>query len=217
MAAKIDLTGMNFERWTVSGESHQKGSMVYWDCICTCGTKRKVYGADLKRGMSKSCGCLTKEVAAAQKETHGLSTHKAYKSWIEMKSRCLNPRNTGFKDYGGRGITICAEWETFECFWQDMGDTWQEGLSIDRIETNGNYEPSNCKWSTPKEQGNNRRTNVMVTLPDGRRMTVTQAADEHGVDRRAVYSRIRYGWPQSEWFKPVRPHKPRSPNKPKVK
>lgn len=217
MLARIDLTGKVFGRWTVDGESHKKKSMVYWHCTCDCGSKRVVFGADLKRGMSKSCGCLARELLSAKSSTHGLSEHKAYRSWIEMKSRCLNPENTGFKDYGGRGIIICPEWDTFEGFWRDMGDTWQEGLSIDRMDTNGNYEPSNCKWSTPKEQGNNRRTNVMVTLSDGRCMTLTQAAEEHGVDRRAVYARIRYGWPQSEWFRPARLHAPRSPNKPKVK
>lgn len=217
MAAKIDLTGMMFNRWTVLSEAHQVRSMVYWNCICECGVEKPVFGGDLKRGMSKSCGCLMRELLAKRVETHGLVGHKAYRSWIEMKSRCYNPKKTGFKDYGGRGIKVCDEWQTFEGFWQDMGDTWQAGLSIDRIETNGNYEPSNCKWSTAKEQGNNRRTNVMVMLPDGRSMTLTQAAEEYGVPRNTVYARIRYGWPQSEWFKQAAPHAPRSPNKPKVK
>lgn len=203
MVARIDLSGKVFGRWTVHSESHQKGTMVYWHCACECGVKRAVLGADLKRGMSKSCGCLMREMSAEAKTTHKLSSHKAYRSWIEMKSRCLNPDKEGFKDYGGRGITICPLWDTFEGFWQDMGDTWQEGLSIDRIDTDGNYDSGNCKWSTPKEQANNRRSNFLVTLDSGETMTLTQAAERHGLTAATVSSRVRYGWPKSEWFRPA--------------
>lgn len=204
MAARIDLTGKTFGRWSVIRESHQVKSMIYWLCRCECGTEKTVFGADLKRGMSNSCGCLMRELAASRCQSHGMHSHKAYRSWIELKARCYNEKKEGFKDYGGRGIKVCPSWHDFEGFWRDMGDTWQEGLSIDRIDTNGNYEKDNCKWSTPKEQGNNRRTNVMVKGPCGSRMTVTQASDAYGIDRRAVYARIRYGWPEEDWFKETR-------------
>lgn len=205
MGKIIDLTGKKFGRWEVKGISHQKKSMVYWLCVCECGTERAVFGGDLKRSSSVSCGCFMREATIARFTSHDMARHPAYASWKHMKSRCMSPSNDGYKDYGGRGVSVCQEWIAFEGFWKDMGDTWREGLSIDRYpDVNGNYEPGNCRWATPKEQGNNRRTNVMVKGPNGEPMTVTQASEAYGIDRRAVYSRIRYGWPESDWFLPTR-------------
>ena len=204
MGKVIDLTGKKFNRWYVKGLSHQKGKMLYWSCVCECGTERAVFGGDLKRGGSKSCGCYGIEERTARATSHGMAFHPAYGSWKKMKSRCSDPNNDGYKDYGGRGITVCDYWMSFKGFWEDMGPTWKEGLSIDRIDVNGNYEPGNCRWATPKEQGNNRRTNHIVTGPNGVKMTVTEAAEAYGINRNAVYARIRYGWPESEWFKPAR-------------
>lgn len=206
MSRIIDLVGKAFERWLVLSQATDKAPIM-WNCRCACGTERPVAGGDLKRGLSKSCGCLMRELAADRWSSHGLSRHPANNTWRKMKHRCTNPANDGYALYGGRGISVCEEWSSFEGFWADMGSTWKPGLSIDRIDTDGNYEPSNCKWSTPMEQANNRRTNNLVTLPDGRTMTITEAAREHGLKPVSVMARIRYGWPESEWFIQARPTK----------
>jgi hypothetical protein len=203
MAKVIDLTGKKFGRWFVEGLSHQKGKMLYWSCVCECGVKRAVFGADLKRGGSLSCGCLHREQTSARTTKHDMSFHPAYRAWIQMRSRCLNEKNTGFKDYGGRGIKVHAAWLEFDNFWRDMGPTWAEGLSLDRIEVNGHYEPLNCRWATPKEQGNNRRTNRFIKCPDGLERTVTEAAEAYGLNRNSLAARIRYGWSDEELFQPV--------------
>jgi hypothetical protein len=207
MSKVIDLTGRKFGRWLVKGFSHQNGKMFYWSCICDCGTERAVFGGDLKRGGSVSCGCLKREESARRLISHDMSFHPAYRSWIAMKVRCLNPSNTGYKDYGGRGITICDEWMEFDAFWHDMGPTWASGLSIDRIDVDGDYEPSNCRWATPKIQGNNRRTNHLIMCPDGELRTVTEASEKYGITRNTLFARIRYGWAEEDLFQPIRPHK----------
>lgn len=203
MGQVMDLTGKKFGRWFVKGLSHQKGKMLYWSCVCECGVERAVFGADLKRGGSESCGCLARERRAARATTHDMSHHPAYRAWIQMKSRCMNEANTGYKDYGGRGIKVCERWLDFDEFWKDMGPTWRKGLSLDRIEVNGHYETGNCRWATPKEQGNNRRTNRLVKCPDGSERTVTEAAEKFGISRETIFSRIRYGWGDEELFQPI--------------
>lgn len=196
MTRIVDLTGQKFHRWTVQGMSHQVGSMVYWHCVCECGTERPVFGGDLKRGGSKSCGCLTREVSAVRLRRHGLSGHAAYSSWQSMKTRCENPNDDNYHLYGGRGISVCPQWQTFDGFWTDMGPSWRHGGTIDRIDNDKGYEPGNCRWRTPKQQANNRRTNRMIQTPKGL-MNVTEAAAAFGISRATIFARIRYGWPDS--------------------
>lgn len=206
MGQIIDLIGNVYGRWTVVGMATSVAPIM-WDCICSCGTRRDVFGGDLKRSRSISCGCERDEKSAARLMTHGLAGHPANQTWRHMKNRCENPKNDGFYLYGGRGISVCDKWSTFEGFWSDMGSTWGPGLSIDRKDTNGNYEVENCKWSTSKEQANNRRTNKFVTIPDGRTMTVAEAAEATGLTYQTLSSRIRYGWTGNDLFKPARPTK----------
>jgi len=203
MGRVIDLTGRTFERWTVTGLSHQVGKMLYWHCVCECGTKRAVFGGDLKRGGSLSCGCLKRELSSERLATHRMTNHPAYNTWKHMKSRCADPLNDSYYLYGGRGVKLCSRWQSFEKFWQDMGPTWVAGTSIDRINPNGNYTPKNCRWSTPLEQAGNRRTRRLINTPDGK-MSVTVAAKLFGIDARAVFSRIRYGWPEHRLLMPIR-------------
>jgi hypothetical protein len=120
-----------------------------------------------------------------------------------MHQRCYNPNKRGFELYGGRGIAVTSEWHDFNVFGRDMGATWRKGLSLDRIDTDGNYCKENCKWSTPKEQGNNRRTNRVIQTPNGE-MTIAQAGDFFGLSAITIRSRIRYGWPEDQLLKPVR-------------
>lgn len=204
MSKVVDLTGKKFDRWTVKSFSHKVGKMFHWLCICECGTERAVFGGDLKRGASKSCGCLMKELASDRFKTHSMSKHPAYRAWIGMKSRCFDSSKEGFKDYGGRGITIAQEWQDFDVFWKDMGPTWSKGLTIDRVDVDGNYEASNCRWATPKQQANNRRTNRVLICPDGIGRNVTEAAEHYGISSYTLFARLRYGWTGDDLFKPVR-------------
>lgn len=119
-----------------------------------------------------------------------------------MRQRCSNPRSKNYPIYGGRGIKVCDRWMTFENFWADMGATWQPGRSIERINVDGHYESGNCRWATPREQANNRRTAHLIATPKGR-MSVTDAAHRFGVSRRLIFSRIRQGWPEDHLLDPV--------------
>lgn len=200
--------GQKFNRWTVLEKApsikHGSTSRSAWYCKCECGTVRVVSSSDLKSGRSVSCGCYHREAVRRSSTKHGMHKHPAYQAWNNAVQRCLNQDHPGYAEYGGRGITMSENWRSnFANFWHDMGSSWVPRVTLDRIDVNGNYEAGNCRWTTPKEQANNRRTNIMVTGPGGMKMTVTQAADAYGVNRITVYSRIRAGKPESEWFKVV--------------
>ena len=187
----------------------------YWRCICDCGTEVVVPHGSLRNGETKSCGCLRRELVAQKNAKHGRSGLPEYQVWQDMKRRCLNPKSKSFSIYGGRGISVCERWQTsFEHFHADMGARPFATATIERVDNNGNYEPGNCRWATRREQMNNVRKNVILTV-DGESATLAEWARRTGMNHASILGRLAKGWdtkralttPPREW--PSRPRRPK--------
>lgn len=155
---RIDMTGQRFGRLvvlTVAGYNNDK--RVTWNCLCDCGGTVIVSGKYLRSGRTGSCGCLRRERASLLNAKHGMHGTSTWQSWISMRNRCYNKNQKGYADYGAKGVVVCERWRnSFVDFIVDMGKR-PEGMTLDRINPFGNYEPSNCRWATPLMQSNNRR------------------------------------------------------------
>lgn len=205
MGRSIDHTGRRYGRLTVLRQdgvhvspSGCRSSM--WVCLCDCGSLTRTRGTCLSTGNSRSCGCLQREVAAQLKGTHRLSQTPTYKSWLGMMHRCYRPKEPKFGLYGGRGIIVCEKWHDFLAFLADMG-LRPAKHSLDRIDSNGNYEPENCRWADIFTQNRNKRTNVRV-MYEGREMVLSEAARVAGLKPATVRNRRFNGWPEWAWFYP---------------
>lgn len=213
-----NLIGQKFGRLTVLGLSEKKsGRKSYWVCECECGNKKLVRSDCLKRGQVQSCGCMKEE---QDKVNLGRTIHgdtpkgkqkRLWQTWQGMKQRTSNPNNKAYARYGGRGITVCDEWrESYVAFrdWS-LSNGYADNLTIERIDNNGNYEPTNCRWATFKEQCNNRRTNVMIEW-NGKTQNIQQWSDETGIPYNVLHDRFhRYGKCPPELFKPLYKKTPR--------
>ena len=161
MSNFIDLTGQKFGRLTVIERvENNKHGKARWKCECECGNDVFIPTGDLKSGRTQSCGCFNKERTKESRTTHGLTDHPLYRVWSNMRKRCYGTNNPAYATYGARGIQICDEWlDDFQVFYDwAISNGFSEGLSIDRIDNDGNYEPSNCQWITISE--NIRRMNL---------------------------------------------------------
>lgn len=154
---RVDETGKRFGRLIVLESAHKnKWGNLYWRCLCDCGKEKMILGKSLRNGDTLSCGCYCADIHRAR-ATHGMARRGEvkgmYQSWANAKHRCSNPNAKAYPRYGGRGIKVCARWQTFENFKEDMEEGWSPGMTIDRIDSNGNYEPGNCQWLTLEENG----------------------------------------------------------------
>ena len=177
MTAKIDMTGYFYGLWTIVREiPARRDEKVAWLCRCVCGTVRVVCGQSLRSGQSKSCGCLRSEVHRGIKTKHGKSGTAEYRAWCGMRDRCYNSNLPNHFNYGGRGISVCARWrKSFEAFFADVGPRPSRRHSLERRNTNGNYEPKNCCWATRSRQNANTRR-ARTWIVNGRKFNTAAAA-----------------------------------------
>lgn len=196
-----DLTGMVFGRLTVLHE-HETSTVRHrkWMCLCECGNSKPVADSALWRGATKSCGCLQKECTSLAKKTHGMTGSPTYICWAMMISRCEYKGNNRYPSYGARGISVCERWRnSFEAFYADMGEKPHK-MSIDRIDVDGNYEPSNCRWATASEQAANKRNTIYIEI-NGERKRLIDWAGGYNNKYKNAHARISKGLtPQMEWF-----------------
>lgn len=202
MGKFIDLTGQKFNHLTVlhqyTGKPFRKKKETLWVCKCDCGSDKEVIATsyELKSNNTQSCGCHKRLMSALngkKSAKHNMSNTKLYNVWDGMKDRCLKPKIESYEYYGGRGITICDEWlddkNGFLNFYNwAINNGYQEGLTIDRINNDGNYEPDNCRWVTMKVQNNNKRNNHLITI-DGETKNIAQWADEYNISPCTIYTR----------------------------
>lgn len=188
-APYLELVGQRFGRLVVIRFSHKDTSRnLCWECACDCGNTHITRGNRLKNGTIHSCGCLRQDVCRALSTKHGMSHTHTWNSWMGMLQRCNNINDKDFSNYGGRGITVCDGWMVFENFYKDMGPR-PEGKSLDRIDVNGPYSPDNCRWATPEEQANNRRSSNTYTY-NGETMSLKQWASTNGIKLNTLKNRV---------------------------
>lgn len=190
-----DEKGNRYGKLTVISYEVKNGK-AYWKCKCDCGNMTSVAGDKLRRGITKSCGCIQR---SHRKEgfhkSHGMTETRLYSEWCNMKARCNNPRNIMYKNYGGRGIKVCEEWRKFENFMEwAISHGYTDELTIERKNVNGNYEPSNCEWIPRDKQYLNRTDSRLITA-FGKTQTIKEWADETGIKYDTIQARIKYyGW-----------------------
>ena len=188
---KVDLVGEKFCRWTVISKAKNKGKNTAWNCLCECGTERSVLTYNLTSGKSSSCGCRQKEVASKANTTHGKRNTKLYWVYNSMKQRCYNENCQSYKYYGGKGVHIYKEWlDDFMNFYNWAKDNgYRKGMSIDRIDPNGNYEPDNCRWVTMEKQQNNKLNSMFIIIGNEKK-TISEWAKTGKTDQQTLYSKI---------------------------
>lgn len=191
-----DLTGQRFERLTViERDCNDRGNGAYWICKCDCGNYNVVRGAELRNGHTKSCGCQKNENTSSRMRTHGMRKTRLYNTWQCIRARCYNEKIRNFRHYGGKGIAVCDEWRnSFESFrdWA-MANGYNDSLTIDRIDVDGDYCPENCRWVDMVVQENNTSRNHYLTYKNETR-SMADWARIKGLNYHTLRHRISLGW-----------------------
>lgn len=197
-----DLSGRKFGKLLVINRNYEvKNGKRNWNCLCECGNTRVVTTGALNGGKMQKCRKCSKEsrieyLKKMPRKGHGMTKTKIWKTWRAMRERCYVPCVGGYKNYGGRGIKVCDEWNaSFENFMEwAYANGYKENLSLDRIDVNGNYEPNNCRWVTFLEQANNKRTSHFLEY-NGEIKTITEWSRITGINKNTLLSRVtKYGW-----------------------
>jgi hypothetical protein len=190
-----NLKGIKFGRLSVVEYAGQTPSYHHkWRCVCECGNSIEVYAGNLIKGPSVSCGCYQRQSSSVRMTTHGDTDSTEYRSWRSMINRCNNVNVNCYEEYGGRGISVCDQWKkSYTSFLKDMGRKPTAKHSIDRIDSNANYTPENCRWATPKQQARNTRRNRMITY-NGETRCLAEWAEILGFNYSMVSIRVYRGW-----------------------
>ena len=195
-----DLIGKQFGRLTViervEDHLYKNGRRdIVYKCRCQCGNETNVLAVHLRSGHTQSCGCYRIETSTKTMTTHGDTGDRKLVIWKNMKARCENPKRPDYPLYGGRGVTICKEWSDDYIAFRSWAEAngYDDSLTLDRIDVNGNYQPDNCRWVTQKEQCNNTRCNIFLEY-DGQTHTVKQWSELLGIKYGTLISRIHRGW-----------------------
>ncbi len=200
MAALSELKGCKFGSLTVIERAANRGTRVFWRCLCECGKETEAQAAHLKRGARTTCGCRSGS------KTHGASRHSLYPTWNLMMARCYNSKHVYYHRYGGRGILVQPTWHSFPSFLEDihrlLGEK-PEGMQLDRVDNMRGYYADNVRWVTRVENGRNREDNTIV-IYNGVRMTLPEAAERSGILYSTLVSRLKAGWTNETLFKPIR-------------
>lgn len=183
-----DLTGLKKGRWRVLRLNENSGKRLHWWCICECGTTKTVEGYALTSGKSVSCGCLQREAVRAANTKHGAYRTPEYSIWTGMRFRCSNPDHPSYHRYGGRGITVCERWNSFEAFLEDMGPRPTTLHTIERVNNNIGYTPQNCVWATRAQQSRNISSNSVIEF-EGRIEKLVDVSDRTGIPINTLHSR----------------------------
>lgn len=189
------MIGRKFGRLTVVSLSHyDKWRKRYWNCVCDCGRSKIVAERSLLSSNTRSCGCYRKQYATIKHLIHGMQGTRLYTIWLNMKNRCRNKKVPAYRDYGARGITVCDEWLDFMCFMKwSLSNGYDDSLSLDRIDNNKGYSPSNCRWVTRREQARNTRANVIIKYK-GDSLCIVAMAERYNINPKLLYGRLESGW-----------------------
>lgn len=206
-----DITGQTFGDWTVIKRVYDTGKKkngALWLCRCVCGTEKVKSGTQLRSGNTKGCGCKQGERNGKAHSTHRMTKTRLYREWRTMRDRCNNPRNISYPNYGGKGIKVCNEWNcSFESYrdWA-LSHGYDDSLTIERNNINDDYKPSNCRWATYKEQGNNKSTNVFIEK-NGVIHTLSEWSELLNIRYNTIIWRKTQGWPEEHWLDPPNTYK----------
>ena len=211
MKSVKDLKGMKFGRLLVLSIDGSRKRKTYWQCLCECGNGKLVRSDSLQDGSVKSCGCLKKEqdkINLTAYHSHLQSGSRLYATWQGMKSRCYYPADERYERYGGRGIVVCDKWlHDFACFYRwAIKSGYRDDLTIDRINNNGNYEPSNCHFATSKEQCNNRQSNIVIHFAE-RDYTLTEICVHFSFPYHTIHARYARGTRGLDLIEPIRQYR----------